>query len=741
MARAAVRTRSIRSRLIAIILGITVGCLAAGFAVVGVLRIERRRAQQVQMLEVVARAVGDASVARVALGDDQPHLDDVLDPLAWFPDIEHAALYGRDGALIEAHHDPDAAPRRQPPEIAPRLPHRVEELEDVTIVRTPIVHQGERYGTLELVASNAAVNAEIRSLVQLLGGTLLAMGGLSILAAWVLQRRITRPIFDLAALARRVGAGEGASARAPDGYPGEIGTLADTFNSMFATLEERERELVTSRNTLRALIDASPAAVIGVAADHTVTFWSSRAAEAFGVAEAAGRRIEEILPAPTLEPVWRRCLDGPVVGLEVDLGARVLSFSSAPLPDDGTVVIAADVTERRRAAEALAERAAQLERSQKMEVVGRLAGGVAHDFNNLLTIILASCQILKRRAGGDPELGTYVLNIQTASQRGAALIRRLLAFSRPRSLDPRPVDARAVLREIEKLVRIVVGEHVEVAIETCGEPCVVVADRGQLEQVLLNLALNGRDAMPTGGNLTLRARTDGDRVALAVTDTGVGMTAEVRERVFEPFFTTKIHGTGLGLATCYQVARALDGEITVESEVDRGTTFTLWLPRFTGDVEIADVSAALPVVPPADTVLLVEDEPAVRNLVQIILAEAGYHVIVATTPQEALALGSAPGVHVDLLLTDVVMPSMSGPQLATELLRRAPEVEVLYMTGYAGDELTQRGLDESAATLLHKPFKPDQLLRAVRELLDARPAQRARRASEALFGAPDSHTA
>ncbi|HTJ44037.1 MAG TPA: ATP-binding protein, partial [Kofleriaceae bacterium] len=347
---------------------------------------------------------------------------------------------------------------------------------------------------------------------------------------------------------------------------------------------------------------------------------------------------------------------------------------------------------------------------------------------------------------GRGDVRGYVDNIVDAAQRGAALSRRLLAFSRQQAVDAKAVDTRAVLTDLEKMVRSVVGEQITVQLDIGTDPCVAIADQGQLEQVLLNMVLNARDAMPSGGTLTLRTRPSESRpgqwVAVTIADTGIGMSEETRARVFEPFFTTKAHGTGLGLATAYQIAHDLGGEITVDSAPGKGTTFTLLLPRASSSGHDVQPSAAPPVAG-TDTVLLVEDQPDLRNLVQIMLAEAGYHVIAASSTSEALALGTAPGVHIDLLLTDVVMPTMTGPQLAAELVRRVPEVEVLYMSGYFGDALTQYGLDEAAAALIHKPFKPEQLLKLVRDILDARPAgRRARRPSEHIFGkAPEPGSA
>ncbi len=737
---------SIRTRLTLILLGLTLGCLLVGFAIVGVRQIDGLRAQRLRTMSVLADMVGDSSVSGLAFGDKDDTAS-VLALLRRFPDIEVAvvfdeegapfATYRRDGASIEV----GAA---QPLVVGARP---VREVRDrLSVVRQPIDHENHHYGTVELISSNAALAAEIRALVATLVAIAAALVLASIVVAWFLQRGITRPILQLAEVARQITEGGTPSLRAATGQPGEIAVLAAGFNAMLEELEAREREVMASRDTLRAVIDASPVAIIGVDSDRRVTLWSVRAAAYFGTpeAEALGRPIAEAAHDLALTSTWTPW-PGPVVGKDVELDTgRMLAISIAAVPDGGAVVMAADITEERQAAFALAERAAQLQRAQKMDVVGRLAGGVAHDFNNLLTVVLASCQMLARRGASRPELHGYIENIQNAAQRGAALSRRLLGFSRRSAADQRVVDIRGVVNDLEKMVRAVTGENVTIAKDLAAGPSTAHLDQGQLEQVLLNLVINARDAMPSGGVMTLRTRLDPDGaggpsglrsptggwVALSVEDTGIGMSSETLGRMFEPFFTTKSNGTGLGLATARQLVRDMGGDITVDSRVGRGTTFTVWLPLLDGTADRSTELTAVPLATTADTVLLVEDEVALRNLVQILLTEAGYHVLPASTSREALALGMAPGVTVDLLLTDVVMPGLSGPQLAAELIRRRPEVQVLYMSGYVGDALAEQGLDESAVTMIQKPFKPEQLLRLVRDTLDARPLPRAHRPSE-----------
>jgi PAS domain S-box-containing protein len=728
---------SIRTRLILIVTGITLGCLLVGFGLVGFRQVETFRAQRLQAMGVLADAIGDSAVSALAF-QDAGDGNETLRGLAQFADIETAALYDHDGKLFATYQKKDRTPSDWPTTL-PADAKPVREVGDrVTHVRKRVVHDGADYGTIEMIASNQALDREISSLIATLAFLVLILVVASIAAAWLLQRRITRPVLELADVARRITRSDATSLRAATGHDGEIGVLADGFNAMLEKLAARELEVIASRDTVRAVIDASPVAIIGCDGSSRVTLWNAQAAEIFGASEreAVGKQLTEVAPYEGVAAVWSRCSTEPLSALEVDVRDRALAFSTAPLAGGGAVLMVADITERRRAAEALAERAAQLQRAQKMDVVGRLAGGVAHDFNNLLTVVLASSQVLRKRAKGRADMIDFIDDIENASHRGAVLSRRLLGFSRFQAVDERVVDLQAVLVDLEKMVRSVVGEHAQVALDFGSRPLAARLDQGQLEQVLLNLVLNARDAMPGGGRLTLRTRViDADDptaphkspsegwLTIAVEDTGSGMPPETLARAFEPFFTTKQNGTGLGLSTAHQIMRDLGGAITVESRVGVGTTFTLWLPQH-GDVDPRSTPTAIqPHYAGSNVVLLVDDEPALRNVVQLVLAEAGYRVLVASSGKEALALAASQAAEIDLLLTDVVMPGMSGPQLAVELLRTWPEIQVLYMSGYVGDALTEQGLDEGA-TLLHKPFKPEQLLQMVREMLDARPRRR-----------------
>ena len=381
---------------------------------------------------------------------------------------------------------------------------------------------------------------------------------------------------------------------------------------------------------------------------------------------------------------------------------------------------------------------AQLRQAQKMEAVGRLAGGIAHDFNNLLSVVLSYSHLLLDQLGPAAEARSIVEEIREAGQRAATLTRQLLMFSRQNVMAPRVLDLDALLGEMSTMLARVVGEDVTV-IFTRGAVAVdpIRVDRGGVEQILMNLVVNARDAMPTGGRLTLetsnvvldetytRAHVGakaGPHVRLRVTDDGTGMSAEVQAKVFEPFFTTKdaVHGTGLGLSTVLGIVQQNNGSVWVESEVGRGTSFNVYFPRDQGARDARHTPApSKPVVTGTETILLVEDADGVRAVARRILVRAGYHVLAASGGVEALALFAEHPGTIALLLTDVVMPGMSGPELAKRLLGQRADLKVLCMSGYTDDSIVRHGVLSAELAFLPKPFTPVSLASKVREVLDA----------------------
>jgi two-component system, cell cycle sensor histidine kinase and response regulator CckA len=394
-----------------------------------------------------------------------------------------------------------------------------------------------------------------------------------------------------------------------------------------------------------------------------------------------------------------------------------------------------DITEAKRAEEALRRSEEQLRQSQKMEAVGRLAGGVAHDFNNVLTVITGYSGMLLNRMEGNNPLRKHTEEIQRGAERASALTRQLLAFSRKQVLQPRVLDLNEIVKGMEKMLRRLIGEDIELR-TAFGQPLgTVKADPGQLEQVILNLAVNARDAMPRGGKLTIttknvsldqktrfrnRALEIGEYVLLAVSDNGVGMTNEVKAHLFEPFFTTKGvgKGTGLGLATCFGIVSQSGGDIRVYSEPDSGTTFKIYLPRTDAVPEPQNGDPDSTVMPDGqESVLVVEDDPAVREFTASVLRECGYQVQEAKSAVEALPMIKG-NSKFDLVVTDVIMPQMSGKDLYEEIKARSSDAKVLFISGYTDDALVGLGVLDDELSFLEKPFSPARLARKVREVLD-----------------------
>jgi PAS domain S-box-containing protein len=388
-----------------------------------------------------------------------------------------------------------------------------------------------------------------------------------------------------------------------------------------------------------------------------------------------------------------------------------------------------DLTERRQLE-------TQLLQSQRMETVGRLAGGVAHDFNNLLSVILGTIDVNLSSIDVDTPLHTDLQEVRRAGERAAALTRQLLAFSRRQILQPRVLNLNTTVTDTLTMLRRLIGEDIEIRFAPASDLANVTADPSQFEQVLVNLAVNARDAMREGGTLTIQTRNvvldeafagthpsarPGPHVMLAVSDTGIGMDRATRERIFEPFFTTKPpgEGTGLGLAMVYGIVQQSDGSIWVYSEPGRGTTFKIYLPKVDEEVEPDVVHAADRTAGGTETVLLVEDEPALRKLAERVLRNSGYTVVSAENGPQALEVVERHVGPLDLLLTDVVMPHMSGPELARRITDRKPGAHIIYMSGYTDDEMVRRGVPEGHARFLNKPFTVKDLTRIVREALDS----------------------
>jgi PAS domain S-box-containing protein len=419
--------------------------------------------------------------------------------------------------------------------------------------------------------------------------------------------------------------------------------------------------------------------------------------------------------------------------IDVEISSHSLNFAGR----NAKLVLANDITERQRAEEALHRSEEQLRQALKMEAVGKLAGGVAHDFNNLLTAITGHSEMCLRRLTPDNSLYHHIDQIKKSGDRAAGLTRQLLAFSRKQILQPEVLDLNHIVIELSKMLQRLIGEDIDLRIQLAAELGKVKADPNQLEQVLMNLVVNARDAMPKGGKLTIETSNvhlgeefadshmsvpPGDYVMLAVSDSGCGMDAQTQARIFEPFFTTKEvgKGTGLGLATVYGIVKQSEGSIWVYSEVGCGTTFKIYLPFVDGGVPEAVAGIEVDeLLRGTETVLLVEDEEVVREMATEILRDCGYHVLEAHHPKEALTLAAEYEGEIHLMLTDVVMPLMSGRELAEQLRPLRPDMKVLYMSGYTDDAIVHHGVLEKGTAFIAKPFSIDSLALKLRETLDA----------------------
>ncbi len=518
-----------------------------------------------------------------------------------------------------------------------------------------------------------------------------------------------------------------------------VGVMTDVTSERTATAalkasEERFREMTSAIDQVFWMVSHDGSNIIYVSPAYEM-IWGRRREDLYGdprsffaaIHEDDRARVASQLPSSAdgnYNEIYRIVRPDGTTAWIHDRGFPIRNAAGEVVRIAG---VATDITARRHLEQQLAQ-------AQRIESIGRLAGGIAHDFNNLLTVILAGVELVITKMPAASALHPEVDAIRDAAERAARLTSQLLAFARRQVIAPAELDLNDLARRMERLLARVIGEHIKLKTVLDGGPGVVMADRAQLEQVLVNLAVNARDAMPNGGCLTIETRTvtvasgasegpvevaPGKYVVLAISDTGRGIPSDVMPHVFEPFFTTKPlgEGTGLGLATCHGIVNQAGGVILVDTAVGRGTTFTIMLPRVDGRA-VASERQSKVTRNGTETVLFVEDDPTVRRIGVRILSDRDYRVLEAGGGPEALELAASYDAPIQLLVTDVVMPGMSGTVLAQRLLELRPELRVLYTSGYTDDEVV-RGVLEPKAAFLGKPYVAETLLDKVRELLDA----------------------
>jgi PAS domain S-box-containing protein len=576
------------------------------------------------------------------------------------------------------------------------------------------------------------------------GGFVLALAG-----GLFFSRRTSQPLMDMAAAARDIAGGDWTRTVSARGSA-EATTMANAFNDMTRSLRDQSERLNASYLRFSTVTQSARDAIISTDTHGNITFWNRSAEATFGYTETEvlGRPITTLI-AETERAAYKTALPDPnandltfghiieVTAVRKDGSSFPSEFSLAALHGrEGTAFTAVvrDVMERKQSQDTLRQREEQLRQAQKMEAIGRLAGGVAHDFNNLLMAIHGYAEMLIHSLAPGDERRSDAEEIVKAADRAAGLTRQLLAFSSRQVITQQAVALDQLVQNMRNMLQRVIGPEIQFSMEVWPDLTPVLADTTQVEQILVNLVINARDAMPAGGKIAIELRNieldkigvvahpglqPGDYVEMSIADTGTGMDSETLSKIFEPFFTTKASdkGTGLGLATVYGIVQQNNGAIEVHSRVGHGTTFHIYLPRATDLGKPAPIAVVNPAAG-SETILLVEDDDRVRALVSNMLRKNGFKVLLASAGDQALEIAARHRGRIDLLLTDVLMTGLNGRMLSERLTATRPETRVLYMSGYSDDEILRLGVKKAAAHFIQKPFSVDALVHKVRETIN-----------------------
>ncbi len=577
--------------------------------------------------------------------------------------------------------------------------------------------------------------------------SLLTIIGAFFLTVWLtIERTVSRPVKRLASASRRLADGDFNAPLLKMGRD-EIGTLVESFSDMRDAIHGYQEELLRKNESLKKLslaIEQSPVSIMITDAGGNIEFTNPKFSEVTGYAgeEVTGKNPRFLnsgeTPRDVYKTLWADIGSGNVWHGEFHNRKKngELFWESASISpvrnSEGIIThyiaIKEDITERKKLEE-------QLRQSQKLEAIGQLAGGIAHDFNNMLTAIIGYAHLVAMKIDKGSELKIYVDQILSSAEKSANLTRQLLAFSRKQVIAPEETDLNALVRGMEKLLLRLISEDIELKTELVSVDLTVMVDPGQIEQVVMNLCTNARDAMPHGGMLAIGTdvieldesyvRTQelpgsGRYALISVTDTGMGMDEKTRQRIFEPFFTTKElgKGTGLGLSIVYGIIKQHNGNITVYSEPGKGTTFKIYLPLVKSGIEGAKAVEPVPPRGGTETILIAEDNEEVRVLMKSILEEYGYRVIEAVDGEEAVNKFIDNKDRIQLVVADVIMPKKSGREAVDEIRKTNPDVKVLFASGYTADAIDKKGILEDGVDFISKPVAPHDLLVKIREVLD-----------------------
>jgi signal transduction histidine kinase len=774
---------SIKQRLLRI------GLLTAAVAlIVAVLVLSIRdfvlfRDSLLRNLAVEAKIIGDNCTAALTF-NNRKDAEATLGALRNSPNIVFALIYNKDGSVFgEYHRDARAADFKPPP--FPRTYGHAFGMDRVSLSQ-PILMDDEFLGTIFIRSDLSEFYYRLEMAVG--SAVLIFLFTLSVamllLMKW--QRTITDPIRALTGLMQTVSREKDYFVRADIQEPEELGTLSAGFNDMLVQIQERDAELEMHRMHLEELVAERTAELARTNVSLERELAERERAEAAlrqsedryrGLSQEFHALLEAIpdsltLLTPDLKVLWanqgaakgmKKALDD-VVGRHCyalwdgrdspcdicpvqrtfkagdtqsdvvpSTDERFWDVRTVPLKDqDGKVTrvieVARDITEQRRMEE-------QLRHAQKIEAVGQLAGGVAHDFNNILTAIIGFATLIQMKLQKDDALQPYVRQIMESSERAAGLTHGLLAFSRKQIINPKPVDVNKVVGEIESLISRLIREDIELSVILSDRKLTILADSGQIEQVLINLATNARDAMPEGGRLLLKTEltaidedfikahgygTSGLYALITVSDTGLGMDIKTRARIFEPFFTTKEvgKGTGLGLAIVYGIVKQHGGYINCYSEPEFGTTFNIYLPLTEQQAQQAVTAPRTAIHGGTETILVAEDDDRVRELVVEVLTQHGYTVIAAPDGEQAVRIYKENKDRIQMLLLDVIMPKKNGREVYDAIRAISPHIKVLFTSGYTANIIHKKGVLEEGFNFIFKPVAPHVLLKKVREVLD-----------------------